>query len=356
MSHEIARSTASDGTTVDHFVSARVPAWHRLGQVFETEMTVTEAMEAAHLTGWNVRKIDLGGTDTRSELSEDGVTQIEEHVDFPNWKGVVRTNPVSGKTEQLGVVGAGYHHVQNEEHAEFLEALLDESGARFIQTAGALRGGRHVFYCAKLPSSMLIGGVDQVDTFISTMNGHDGTRALMAVASPIRVVCANTEAAAIGSASQKWSTRHTKGAARAIEDARKALSMTFKFHEAFEKEAERMIQAELTTGEFEKIIDGIFEPAREIDSPTTQANKKARTRTLIQLFEEADTQAAVRGTRWAGYNAVTEFIDHYADASGKGLKAKDTARALSAIDGKGFQLKTDAFAAFKPKAKNLLTV
>jgi phage/plasmid-like protein (TIGR03299 family) len=350
MSHEIARSTASDGTTVDHFVSARVPAWHRLGTVFDRPMTVVEAMEKAHLAGWNVRKIDLAGTDTL--ISEDGVTS--EDVDFPEWKGVVRTNPVSGKTERLGVVGAGYHHVQNEEHGEFLEALLDMSGARFIETAGALRNGRHVFYCAKLPEQMLIGGVDAIDTFVTTMNGHDGTRALMAVASPVRVVCANTEAAAIASARQKWATRHTKKASKAVEEARQALSMTFKFNEAFQAEAERMLDAALSVDEFTKIVNTVFEPVRDSDSPTTQSTKKVRDRTLIQLFTEADTQAKVAGTRWAGYNAVTEYIDHFAAATGKGATAKMTARSLSAVDGKGFQLKADAFAAFRPRAKSLV--
>ena len=58
-------------------------------------------------------------------------------------------------THLLGVVGSGYHPLQNEEHAEFLNLLADESGAIF-DTAGSLRGGRQVFVTMKLPNSCLL--------------------------------------------------------------------------------------------------------------------------------------------------------------------------------------------------------
>lgn len=341
MAHEIDINTDASGRSVASFVSARVPAWHRLGEVFARPMTVVEAMDAAHLANWNVRKIDLTGSD----MSEDGVTSVE----FPEWKGVVRTNPVTGATERLGIVGQGYHHVQNEEHGEFLEALLDMSGAQFIETAGALRGGRQVFYCAKLPEQMLIGGVDAHDLYVTAMNGHDGSRALSAIASPIRVVCANTQAAAIASARQRWSTRHTKKATRAVEEARKALDVTFRFNQAFQAEAERMLDSALAVDEFEKIVAGIFEPVKDSDTIRTQQNKKERSRVLVDLFTKSDTQKNIAGTRWAGYNAVTEYVDHIAAASGKGESAKMTARSLTAVDGPGATLKADAFAAFRPR-------
>jgi hypothetical protein len=48
----------------------------------------------------------------------------------------------------LGVVGRGYTPIQNEEHAD----LLDESGAHF-ETAGSIKGGRHVLLTMKLPDT-----------------------------------------------------------------------------------------------------------------------------------------------------------------------------------------------------------
>ncbi|MGI5135421.1 DUF932 domain-containing protein [Streptomyces sp. CA-106110] len=63
--------------------------------------------------------------------------------------------------------------MQNEEHAEFLNLLADDSGAHF-ETAGSLKNGRQVFLTMKMPESLAIGGMDRVDLYIAASNGHDG--------------------------------------------------------------------------------------------------------------------------------------------------------------------------------------
>ena len=67
----------------------------------------------------------------------------------------------------LGVVGEDYQVVQNEQVADMLDKLVDESGAHF-ETAGSLRGGRSVFVTMKLPESMKVAGVDDLD--VSKLN------------------------------------------------------------------------------------------------------------------------------------------------------------------------------------------
>ena len=41
------------------FANSRTDAWHRLGQSVGHAMTAREALDAAHLSGWNVRKMPL---------------------------------------------------------------------------------------------------------------------------------------------------------------------------------------------------------------------------------------------------------------------------------------------------------
>jgi hypothetical protein len=48
----------------------------------------------------------------------------------------------------------------------------------------------------KLPDTMLIGGIDAVEWYIVARNSHDGTSAFRLLISPVRVVCANTQALA----------------------------------------------------------------------------------------------------------------------------------------------------------------
>ncbi len=318
------------------FASARKPAWHRLGTVLDTEMTAEQALEAANLGGWNVRKSPL-------QTTIDGVT-----VDVPDRRAVIRTNPVTGRPEPLGVVGHGFEHVQNEEQIGFLQALLDESGA-FIETAGALRGGRQVFVCAKLPEAMMVGGTDRVDLYVTAMNGHDGTMAFRAVASPVRVVCANTQYAADLQAAQRWSHRHTRNAPQAVSEARETLQLAWRFNEAFEAEAERMIQEQLANDEFESIIGQVFGAPDELrDSKVTMRHKVERLDVIRGLYHDAATQAAIRGTKWAGYQAIAEFVDWQQPVKGSG--SYDERRALRAVNGAGVATKEEAFSLLRVPA------
>jgi len=327
MAHEL--ETWSDGTA--SFVSAREHAWHRLGTVLPAEFDAAQAMQYAKLGGWNVRTMAL---QTAPVLSADGVFGA---LPVPDQFATVRTNPVSGSVDVLGVVGRGYTVIQNEEHADLLNRVVDEGGACF-ETAGSLRGGRSVFLSMKLPRTMTIGGVDRVDLYLIALNSHDGTSAFRLLVSPVRVVCANTQALALRRAQSSFSIRHTSGARGNIAQAREALGLTFKYAETFEREAEQMIQASLTDAQFAQIIGKLWTTESESKrSATITAN---RADVLTGLFSDAPTNANIRGTRWAGYQAITEYLDHFAPVAG----GTDTARAERvATGGTVTTVKTRAF-------------
>ena len=68
MAHEL--ETLANGQTA--FASARLSAWHQLGQITDDCMTAEEIMAKAWLGGWEVRKIPLYGmevTDAGSRRS-----------------------------------------------------------------------------------------------------------------------------------------------------------------------------------------------------------------------------------------------------------------------------------------------
>jgi phage/plasmid-like protein (TIGR03299 family) len=297
-------------------VFARKDAWHKLGTTLPDVFTAEEAMRVGHLGGWNVRKTPVYTAD----INPDGVTALE----VPGHFATVRTNPFTGATEPLGVVGETYRPIQNEEHCEVLNQLVDDSGAIF-DTAGSLRGGRQVFVSLKLPHSMRIGGSDQVDVNIVALNSHDGTSAFRLLVTPVRVVCANTQAAALANHSASISIRHTASAKARVAAARDALGLTSAYVHEFETHAERMIQQDMTDAEFAALTANLF-PAPDRDaSPRTVTAHQERERTLTALWADASTQANIRGTRWAGYQAITEYVDHYAPVRTRADKA--TARA-----------------------------
>lgn len=315
MAHEIEQY--ADGSAA--FISARKDAWHRLGTVVSEAFTAQQAMELAKLGGWNVRTAELRATD----VSDDGVTA----VDVPDHVASVRTNPVTGATETLGVVGRKWRPIQNEANCDLLDELVDQSGAGF-ETAGALKGGRQTFVTMKLPEQLTIAGADQVDLYIAALNSHDGSSAFRFLVTPVRIVCANTQNLAINSAQAQFSIRHTAGAESRIEEARQALGLTWRYVEEFEAEAERLINAELSTQQYAKVLDKLY-PAPD---PGAQAFVRRRhdeaMSTLRGLFTES-TNRNIAGSKWAGVQAVAEYVDHYAPV--RGADDVETRRAAASL-------------------------
>ena len=323
MAHQL--ETLANGQTA--FASARLSAWHQLGQITDECMTAEDVMTKAWLGGWEVRKIALQGM----EITERGITK----VDCPDKFMTVRTNPTTGATEYLGIVGDDYTTVQNEQVAELLNLLVDESGAHF-ETAGSMRKGKSVFVTMKLPDAMEIAGVDRMDLYLAATTSHDGTASLRLDATPVRIVCANTQRMAYERSLGSYVFRHAPTITAKIGEARQALGLVWKHFGAFEAEAEKMLNEALTLGEFEKITAQLW-PLADDASDIAKNNAKQRTASLRYLIRDADTQKAIKGTRWAGYQAITEYLDHYVPAKNA------TVRATRALTGTGADLKSRAF-------------
>jgi len=324
VAHEL--ETFANGQTA--FASARLSAWHQLGTVTQATMSAHEIMGAALLGNWGVRTIPVRGIDV--------VDGIEVPILADDRRMTVRRNPVTGVTEYLGIVGTDYEVIQNEQCAEMLDRLVDQVGGAHFETAGSLRKGKSVFVTLKLPTAMEIAGVDRMDLYLIGTTSHDGTAALRVDASPIRVVCANTQRAAFQHAVGHYTFRHTSNVSSQISQAREALGLMWKYMETFEKAAERMLQTSLTNREFEKIIAQVW-PVADNASDKTKANAKERAGTIKYLLTQADTQKAIAGSRWAGYQAITEYLDHFQAAK------DDLTRANRVITGKTGDLKLTAF-------------
>ena len=172
MAHEL---DITDGKA--SFANSRNDAWHRLGQSVGHTMTAREALDAAHLAGWNVRKMPLQ-VPQAPVIDDNGVT-TPAPLAVPDFYATVRTNPINGRLDVLGVVGTKYEPVQNEASCNLLDALVDESGGAHFETAGALRGGRETFVTMKLPNSMVFdgkdGSKDATTYFLAALNSHDGS-------------------------------------------------------------------------------------------------------------------------------------------------------------------------------------
>lgn len=315
MSHEI--ETLQDGTALAVF--NRVPAWHTLGTVVENDrLTVAEAMRAARLNDWNVRKVPVIGVDG------------DDTVEYERYAMTVRNNlnDPHAPAQPLGIVSQDeYVVVQNEEAFAFAETVVSEG--LFVDAGGSLFGGRQVWMLFRTPETIKIGGADEVQPYIHVTTSHDATLAVTVNFTGIRVVCANTQEMALSAPTPRFAVKHVglgeAGLDARVGEARRALDLTFTGMTAFQAEAERLLATEVTRRKFDKIVEGLFPEPKDASVGTT-TRVQAKRDEFRRLHDDAPTQEGVRGTAWGVLQAAWE-LDEWV----LGNSQSDEARALRSV-------------------------
>jgi len=147
-------------------------------------------------------------------------------------------------------------------------------------------------------------------------------------AMPIRYACSNVLNSVHSGMSGLVRIRHTSGAQKQmVAQAREALDISFKYLETFQEEANRLINTTMTQSRFEEIIEAEFGADEDAGKAAITRSEK-RLDELNGLFADALTQEGIRETAWAGYNALTEWADHYSPARGAD---QDLSRAQRSI-------------------------
>jgi phage/plasmid-like protein (TIGR03299 family) len=318
--------TFEDGTSA--FFSNREVAWHKLGTVTDGAQSAAQALKVAQLD--SVVKV----SENPIQTTVDG-TLITLDKKFLTY----RNHPKKGLTA-LGVVGSRYTPIQNLEAFEFLNHIADESGAVF-ETAGSLGNGERVFMTMKFPESMaLANGQDVIDNYIMAVNSHDGSSAFIVAVTPIRAVCTNTVRLALAQAKSKISLKHTSGATQRVQQARETLGVVFKYQEAFEQEVAEMLSVKITDAQYKKFVEAMV-PEPKVKDPSVRAVNTVETkRGELMALWNAPTQANVKGTAWAAYNAVAEWADWVKPV--RGGEDKDGLRAERVLFGGAEKMKVKA--------------
>ena len=295
------------------FASLREPAWHGLGTVFDNEVNTQEMLSLAHLDNWNVRLSDID-LPARSHKS---------------WFAVTRTNPFDGGSDVLGVVGSRYKVLQNEELFQFGDALLD--GGRW-ETAGSIKNGTVVFGSLALDRETVLdpsGVADKIDNYLLLHTSHDGSVAVQASVTPVRVVCQNTLNMALYNVKQSYKIRHTETIGGRVQAARDALGLAKTYLDEFDVMAQDLIQTTINDQQFFDLITAIY------PKPDQDASKGAKTKwdnkvDTINSIYTGPTNYMIAGTAWGALNALTERLDWYRTSrTGSG---ESTAAAASGFD------------------------
>tara|TARA_R110000751_G_scaffold113617_1_gene212753 strand:+ start:269 stop:1213 length:945 start_codon:yes stop_codon:yes gene_type:complete len=276
---------------VEKMIFAGATPWHGLGTEINEEVGFWEAFQLAGLD-WEV--------DTKPLFTAGG-EQVTHRAAY-------RTSD----DRILGIVGKRWTPLQNRDAFEIFEPMVD-SGDLKIHTAGSLRNGERIWALCQInqDNSEVVTG-DEIAKFVLLSNGHDGKLAVHFGFTPIRVVCANTEAMARNSAASKLiRVRHNRFVKRNVQDVRDVMNLANQEFEATAEVYRYLASKSISTKDLEtyvKIVLGA-DGKGEDDISTRTKNIILQVTNLFENGKGTDI-VGVRGTYWGAYNAVTEYLNY----------------------------------------------
>lgn len=333
MAHAIA--THANGRARMVFTGAT--PWHGLGTQFANPPTIEEVI---------------------AELKAD-VPVVLEQLQLPNGEKVEQW-AATRDGQVYGYHGGRFTVLQDSELIEACRPLLETAE---IETAAHLNEGARFFMCMRFKDNFTAEVVkgDPVQGYALAAHGHDGMLSATMGLTSVRVVCANTLAAAQGEGSLV-KFRHTASCKANVQDAGAVLAQA---HGVWAKELatwQYMAGRTMSRAQFKAfatklmglrpakpkavtvtqpvapnvVTDPSIDPVALImgntafsmadntpepyagygvmPDPTDLATQAARSVDLLcELFENGvgNTMQGVAGTNWAGFNAVTQYLTHH---------------------------------------------
>lgn len=348
-----------DGKTM--FVSLREVPWHNQGTVITEEVPGQEMLKLAHLN-WDVAEAPtLSQIKRRVASGWDAATDSpiytiqDEVVPVPHKKTIYRPDTA----QVLGVVGEDYVPFQNSQLIDFFEGLVQGKKITY-ECAGALGQGESVWVLARIPDlSVAIKG-DDINSYMLIRNGHIGNYNLSCFPTQIRVVCANTMAAASvefaarrkkhgkNTVNAGYRIRHTSGMLKAVADVQNAYQHMMNDFAKTKELYEILAGKEVTVAEvkayFEKMVTAKSEEeaVTALKSKAAQTRKENKVQELQVLWESPTNQTGTKNTAFSLYNTFVEYIDHNKATRCMDGKDESVCRFESSMFGAGAKQKEEA--------------
>jgi hypothetical protein len=145
---------------------------------------------------------------------------------------------------------------------------------------------------------------------------HNGVSPVMVAAIDFRIWCANQIQAAIRKARNKFRIRHTTNVELKMTEARKAFDGSVKYFNSMDEIFEQLKQIKFTESQLLALVEKVF-AAEVVDAEDRSKRQLTRLEGIqeqvvnLSISGMGTDLPGVKGTLWGGYNAVTEYLDHY---------------------------------------------
>jgi phage/plasmid-like protein (TIGR03299 family) len=281
MAHEI--------ETMAYF--GRLP-WHGLGTALaEGDLYDWQAASKKAGLDWSVDLVPLVTADTQAKVAHRAVRRTSD-------------------SKVLGVVGPRYAPLQNRDAFAWFQPFLDAREAA-LHTAGSLRGGSRVWVLAKLNRDpLVIAEGDTVEKYILLSHGHDGSLAVRAGFTPIRVVCQNTLSMAHGSDTSKLiRVKHTKDVLENLANIREVMDAANAEFEATAEQYRLLARKSINQADLRKYVRRVLKIDEEATPSTRSLNIVEE---IVRLAEagRGNDLPSIKGTYWSAYNGLAEWLTY----------------------------------------------
>ena len=155
----------------------------------------------------------------------------------------------------------------------------------------------------KLPNNFLVG--DEVENYLFFTNSHDGTSALTAGISNIRVVCNNTLQMAIKGADRIWRCKHTTNIEGKKQQAKEALGLAVKYMDKMGEVAEEMASKKISKDSFVLMLSDKLQEMNYNPKAEEQVTER-----ILTIYDQKDDLQNFKGSAWGFYNATADLISN----------------------------------------------
>lgn len=287
MAHEIENSQIA--------YTGEVP-WHGIGADMKENQSAEDWLKAANLD-WSV---SMQPTYIKNPSNDD-------LIPVPNSYALVRDTD----SKILTVASARWTPLQNRDVLDFMDRYVRAGGAK-LETVGALRDGKIIWALAKLEHRFEVRRGDVIDGYLLFMSPHQVGKAIQVSTTTIRVVCANTMAAARRQQEVNYRQSHLNEFD--VEAAREAIAVAHDQLAAAEKRWKTLDKLKLSVDDIvKKVLLPVYAPAAKEaeDSSAVMGILESIVRAPGYLGDDKETGYGV-------LNGVTHWSDHVRGRGGAG--------------------------------------
>jgi phage/plasmid-like protein (TIGR03299 family) len=227
----------------------------------------------------------------------------------------------------------GYKIIQNSEALSVLDEVVGSGMAKY-SGAKSFKNGAVNYIRADVPQLDATIAGEKIKAYIYAIASHDGSITNRIFVHQQRLICQNL--ITHGKVQTMFCFKHTENYRVRIQDAIEVFAQYRSVFVHQQRQFEAMASAEMSRLELDSFLNQLLSVKVEKKENSTRVlNQKAE---LAYLFDNGIGHHNIRGTRWAAYNAVCQYIDH--ERSSKG---EDSNREYSSMFGSGANLRDKAF-------------